>query len=89
MRLDANEIDALVDALAERLADVLERREEASARVNGRLAYSEAEAAALLGVERHVLRDCRRRGEITARLVGKGYRYAHDELVAFLRRKAD
>ena len=29
-----------------------------------RLGYPEAEAAALLGIERHVLRDCRLRGEI-------------------------
>lgn len=50
----------------------------------GRLAYTEAEAAALLGVPKHVLRDSRLRGEIQARRVGKGYLYSHAELTRFL-----
>ena len=36
----------------------------------GRLAFTEPEAAALLGVKPHVLRDCRRRGELQGAKVG-------------------
>jgi hypothetical protein len=51
-----------------------------------RLAYSEAEAAELLGLNRWQLRDLRRRGEITAsRMVGNRYAYEHETLVAFLK----
>jgi hypothetical protein len=50
-----------------------------------RIGYPEREAAGLLGVAPHTLRDCRRRGEISARLVGKQYVYAADELRRWLR----
>ncbi len=49
-----------------------------------RLGYPEAESAALVGVAQHVLRDARRRGEISARLVGKKYVYARSEILRFL-----
>jgi excisionase family DNA binding protein len=55
-----------------------------SAVAGGRLAYPEAEAAALLGVQRHTLRDCRLRGEIAARRVGKRWVYSRDTLVRWL-----
>lgn len=52
-----------------------------------RLAYPEAEAAMLLGVARHVLRDARLRGEIKATRIGKRIVYARDELLRFLARR--
>jgi len=55
------------------------------ARFGDRLAYPEPEAAALFGVAPHVLRDARRRGEISARLCGKRYIYPRSELLRFLR----
>jgi len=51
---------------------------------NARLAYTEAEAAALIGVRPHVLRDARRRGEVHAKLVGKRYIYTLATLKHFL-----
>ena len=52
---------------------------------NGRLWFSESEAAGLLGLPAHRLRDCRRRGEITGCKVGKSIGYERDELLRFLR----
>jgi hypothetical protein len=49
-----------------------------------RIGYSEREAAELIGLPRHVLRDCRLRGEIHARKVGKQFIYAADELRRWL-----
>jgi hypothetical protein len=50
-----------------------------------RLAYSEQEAARLLGLESHQLRDERRRGRIAASaIVGRRIRYMRDDLVAYL-----
>jgi len=51
---------------------------------DGRLAYSEPEAATLLGLPAHRLRDARLRGEISARKVGRAYRYARSELIRFI-----
>ena len=53
-------------------------------KLGGRLAYTEAEAASLVGVERHVLRDARLRHEIEASRVGKRIVYTRDELLRFL-----
>lgn len=51
-----------------------------------RIGLTEAEAAAAIGVRRHVLRDCRLRGEIFGRKVGRGHVYSRDELFNFLNR---
>jgi len=56
------------------------------ARVKGRLAYPEPEAAALLGVRPHVLRDARLRGEIEAATVGKRIVYTEEALKGYLQR---
>jgi len=52
---------------------------------DGRLWLSEAEAAGLLGLPAHRLRDCRRRGEISGCKVGKAIGYEREELLRFLR----
>jgi hypothetical protein len=52
-----------------------------------RLAFPEPEAAALLGIPRHSLRDCRLRGEVQGRLVGKRILYDRRELLRFLSAK--
>lgn len=54
-----------------------------------RIAYTEPEAAAMLGVAPHVLRDCRRRGELTASRCGSRNMYERSELLAFLERQRD
>jgi hypothetical protein len=52
---------------------------------DARLCYSEAEAAALLGVGCHVLRDERRRGRIVASsIVGRRVRYQRSDLLQYL-----
>lgn len=64
--------------------ETLARLEADEAKLGDRLAYPEPEAAALLGVAPHVLRDARRRGEIHARLCGKRYLYPRAELLRYL-----
>ncbi len=72
-------------AIAKVVTETLAQREADEARLGGQLGHVEPEAAALVGVQPHVLRDCRRRGEIHAVLVGKRYVYSRDELLRFLR----
>jgi excisionase family DNA binding protein len=80
--------DAVLRPLIERVVvAVLDRLECDRAKVGERMAFSEAEAAALLGVQRHVLRDARLRGELSGCRIGKGIRYERDELLQFLRRR--
>ncbi len=73
-------IETIVDAAVTRLAG--EQRT-----LGDKLAFSEAEAAALLSVRPHVLRDARLRGELKGSRVGKSIRYERDELLRFLRRR--
>ena len=57
------------------------------AMLGNRLAFPEAEAAALLGIRPHVLRDARLRGELAGSRVGKKVIYERDELLRFLRQQ--
>jgi hypothetical protein len=66
------------------VTEVLAARGVMDGKLGNRLGFPEAEAAALLGVPRHVLRDCRLRGEISARLIGKKVVYSREELERFL-----
>lgn len=82
--------DSVLRPLIERVVGtVLDRLEAQREAIGERMAYSEAEAAALLGVQRHVLRDARLRGELSGSRVGKGIRYERDELLRFLRSRRD
>lgn len=84
--------DALRPLIAEVVAEVVRQLDAARAHVpDGRLAYSESEAAALLGLHAHQLRDERRRGRIAAS-VGPGRKilYARQDLLDYLAsRRAD
>jgi hypothetical protein len=76
---------ALRPLIEEIVAEVVARLETERATLNGKLAYSEAEAAALLDLEPHQLRDERLRGRIQAsQIVGKRIRYRREDLVAYL-----
>ena len=87
MRLDVQDLEDL-RPLVEQVVDVtISRLEGNSEKLGGRLAVSEAEAAALVGVARHVLRDARLRGELIASRVGRGVVYEKTELLAFLKRR--
>lgn len=71
------------------VAEALDRMEAERARFNGRLAFTEPEAAVLLGVKPHVLRDCRRRGEIEGAKVGSKIVYTRVDLLKFLERQKE
>jgi excisionase family DNA binding protein len=68
------------------VAEVVAQLEHDRAQIpDGPLAYSEEEAARLLGLEPHVLRDERRRGKIGAsRIVGRRVRYTREDLTGYL-----
>ena len=71
------------------VAEALDRMEEERAKFNGRLAFTEPEAAVLLGVKPHVLRDCRRRGELQGAKVGSKIVYTRADLLDFLDRQKE
>lgn len=80
--LTDHDIRPIVAAAVEEL---LSRRQAAEVALDlERLAYPEAEAAAAMGVPQYVLRDCRLRGELQGRRVGKRVLYSRDELLRFL-----
>lgn len=56
-------------------------------KLDSQLAFTEPEAAALLGVKPYVLRDCRRRGELDGSKVGSKIVYTRVDLLAFLERQ--
>ena len=82
LQIDPEALRPLVHAVVE---EVLTRLEAERGKLDGRLAYSEPEAAALLGLQPHQLRDERLRGRIRAsQIVGKRIRYMREDLVAYL-----
>lgn len=85
LTLDTYDLQPLIEQV---VAETIAKIEANQAKLNGRLAYSEPEAAALIGVQQHVLRDCRLRGEIQASKAGKRWLYQRDELLRFLNRRA-
>ena len=81
--------DALRPLVHLAVAEALDRMEEERAKFNGRLAFTEQEAAVLLGVKPHVLRDCRRRGELQGAKVGSKIVYTRADLLDFLDRQKE
>jgi hypothetical protein len=85
VRLEPADIADLQPVIAAAVRATLEQIHAEDATLDGeRIGYPEAEAAALIGVRSHVLRDARLRGEINGRLVGKKIVYARSELLRFL-----
>ncbi len=78
---DKSELQPIIETA---VRATLEQVADENAQLGSRLAFSEAEAASLLGIKTHVLRDCRLRGEIIARRVGKSFRYSCNQLVRFM-----
>ena len=82
--------DAILRPLIERIvATVLDRLQGEQEALRDKLAYTEAEAAALLGTRPHVLRDARLRGEVAGSRVGKRILYEREELLGYLRRQRE
>ena len=80
--------DALRRLIREVVQEALAQLDQARATVGDRLAYSEAEAAAMLGLNQHQLRDERRSGRIAAsQIVGGRIRYRREDLIAYLMAK--
>lgn len=84
MRLEPSDIDALRPVIDAAVEATLAKINETGQRVGDQLAYSEANAAALLGIGRHQLRDARYRQEIAAVKVGKSWLYTRESLLRFL-----
>jgi hypothetical protein len=82
LRLDG---DALKPLIAEVVRETLAALEADRARLGDRLAYSEAEAAALLGLHAHQLRDLRLSGKLAAsKIVGARVAYTRQDLADYL-----
>jgi excisionase family DNA binding protein len=90
MRLDlsADELDFLAAKLAERVAEKIATLNVG--KPDGPEFLTINEAAALLGIERHVLYDAARKtGELTAVRFGKTWRVTRPDLLAWGRRRAE
>jgi hypothetical protein len=83
LHLDPDALRPLIESV---VTKVLARLEDQRAKLpDDRLAFSEEEAARLIGLEPHVLRDERRRGKIAASsIVGRRIRYTRADLIAYL-----
>jgi hypothetical protein len=83
LQLDAEAFRPLVRAIAQ---EVLAALEEDRGIVNGKVAYPEPEAAALLSLAPHQLGDERRRGRIAASVGPRGMiLYSREDLLGYLR----
>jgi hypothetical protein len=80
---DARELRPVVKMVVE---EVLRQAKSDQAKLDGnKLAFSEEEAARLLDIEPHVLRDERRRGKIKAsQIVGRRIRYMQSDLLDYM-----
>ena len=78
---DVNDLRPLIEQI---VTEVVKQVEEVSSRHGERIAYTEPEAAALLGVAPHVLRDCRLRGEVEGSKCGKRIVYRREDLFTLL-----
>jgi hypothetical protein len=86
LTLDVEALKPLIAAVVEETVRKLGQDNEKLA--DGRLAYTEAAAATMLSMERHQLRDERRRGAISAsEVVGKRIRYTRDDLDRYLAKR--
>ena len=80
------DVETLRPVIQQVVAETLAQLETERSQFDARIAYTEPEAAALLGVQPHVLRDLRRLGEIDASRIGKRIVYRRSDLLAFLDR---
>ena len=83
MKLDVSDIAELRPIIRAATVAILDEIKPFDARLKDRIAFSEKEAAELLGVPQHVLRDARYRGEVSAKRLGKKVMYSPHELRRF------
>jgi len=81
------DMEALRNELKAAIIETLDERETLQARLHGgRIAFSEAEAAAMLGVKPHQIRDWRLDGKLRAHKPGKAWLYDREELIEDFRK---
>ncbi len=80
------DVETLRPVIEQVVAETVAQLGAEQSKFNGRIAYTEPEAAALLGVQAHVLRDLRRMGGIEASRLGKRIVYMRADLIEFLER---
>ena len=78
--------DNLEPLIRKVMNQVLAQRDADGEKFSGRLALTEPEAAAAIGIRPYALRDCRLRGEISGAKAGKKVVYSIEELKEFLGR---
>jgi hypothetical protein len=78
---DDDDLTPLIERVVTR---VLDEREADEGKLGNRLAFSEPEAAALLGMKPYVLRDARLRGEVVGSRIGKRVFCSRDALFKLL-----
>jgi hypothetical protein len=77
--------ETLKPLIAQSIEAAIVRLDSERARLDGRIAYSEPEAAALIGLKPTQLRDERLRGRIGASsIVGRRIRYTKQDLLQYL-----
>jgi|ERR1700685_655109 len=77
--------DDLVPLIQRVVAETVAKLDQERTPFGSRLAFSEAEAAAMLGLEEHNLREARRKGAIQAsRIVNRRVVYSRADLLAYL-----
>lgn len=85
LTIDQDDLRNIIDSA---VTEAIDRFAESRILRDNRMAYTESEATAMMGVRDHVLRDARLRGEVAGARVGKRIVYAHDELMRFLRARS-
>lgn len=82
LELDADVLAPIVEKI---VAATLAKLDTTQQRMDDRLAFSEAEAARMLSLNPHQLRDERIRGRIRAsQIVGRKIRYQREDLLKYL-----
>ena len=82
--IDSTELRPVIEAAVRETIAQIRQDDET---LNDRLAFSETEAARLLGLQTHQLRDERSRGRIGSTvIVGRRIRYTRQDLLAYLAR---
>ena len=82
MQIEQHELKTIADLVVASLEPKLEELRETMH--GSQIAFSEKEAAELIGVTRHALSQARRQGRIQAGQVGKGYVYTRQQLLEFV-----
>lgn len=83
VRIESSDLEAFKPLVAEVVRTVLAELKRANG--SSRLAYTEPEAANLLGLPRHSLRDLRLAGKVRASRLGKRIIYERCELERLLK----